>query len=104
LNRDAFHSVFEKHLQEIQPKEELIATFLKIIERAKEKNEVKYKDNTEVLKKEINKIDNKIQKYIERIGETKSDTLIENYEKQIQTLEDEKLEKNKKLTDTNTSV
>lgn len=104
LNRDAFHSVFEKHLEDIQPKEELIATFLKIIERAKEKNEVKHKEHTEVLKKEISKIDNKIQKYIERIGETKSDTLIENYEKQIQTLEDEKLEKKEKLTHTNTSV
>lgn len=92
INRDKFHEYFLKLLESIQPKEELILGFEEVVRRAiKDKNsdELEYKEN---LEKEVSKIDKKINNFIDRIWTTKSEILIENYEKQIEDLNNKKEE------------
>lgn len=100
INRDKFHKDFEVLLKTLQPKEELILAFekaVKIVTQDKNKNHISIKDN---LKKEILLIDKKINNYIDRIWKSNSETLIENYEKQIDKLESEKSEISEKITNT----
>lgn len=99
INRDVLHNEFEGFLKAIQPKEELILAFEKAIEiviKDRKKNQV---DIKEKFKKEIIDIDKKINNYITRIWKTNSETLIENYEKQIEDLEKEKIKISQKIDD-----
>ena len=59
-----------------------------LVYKNRKKDDTSYKNN---LKKELKKIDVKIDKFIERIWKTRSEILIDNYEKQIEVLEREKL-------------
>lgn len=91
INRNALHAQFEELLKSIQPKEDLIIAFEKIVKEVYEErkiNDIEYKKN---LQSEINQIDWKITKYINRIWKTESEALVSSYEKQIEDLEAEKL-------------
>lgn len=91
INRDILHKQFEELLKSIQPKGELIQTFEQTVEQVyqeRKKDALEYKQN---LQWQINQIDWKITKYINRIWNTESEALITSYEKQIENLEQEKL-------------
>ncbi len=90
LNRNNFHKDFEEILKKIKPKEELIEVFEKIIDNLKKKNELEKIDNKKILNTKINKIDNQINIYIERIWNTNSEILLKKYEEKIEKLEEEK--------------
>lgn len=99
INRDKLHNYFEEYLKSITPKEELIEAFEKALEYAiknRKENVLDYKKN---LEKESKLIDSKINNYLKRIWEAKSELLIENYEKQIEELSIEKSKISEKIND-----
>lgn len=97
VNSDRLHKEFEKILESIQPKPNLIKAFQKGIELAMEE---RYKDEEIIqknIKSEISRIENKITHFIKRIWETSSDILITSYENEIEKLEREKQKIQQKL-------
>jgi len=90
INRDVLHQEFEELLRQIQPKEELIQSFEKVVLEVYEKRKKDDTDYKKTLQWEINQIDGKIKKYINRIGQTESDMLVASYEEKIENLEREK--------------
>ncbi len=97
INRDDFHKYFYDYLKDITPNKDLIESFQDIYKKEIEiRNEEKLLYN-ENLKKELNIIDSKISNFLKRIWNTNSDTLISNYEKEIENLEEEKIKISHKL-------
>ncbi len=92
LNRDKFHNDFKNILQHIQPKADLIECLENTIKDLREKNNDEKEDINKVFKKEIIGIDKKINTFLNRIWNTDNETLLNNYEKKIRELEQEKIE------------
>ena len=91
INRDDFHKEFEKLLKQIQPKEDLVQVFEEAVLRLYKENKNDDNEYKKVLQGEINQINWKIMKYINRIWEAKSESLVANYELQVENLEKEKI-------------
>ena len=92
INRDKFHEEFELFLKQIQPQEKTIIAFEKAVDIVIKNREENKKTYQEKWKIDIKKINKKIETYIQRIWESKSEVLIKNYELQIENLEKEKAE------------
>lgn len=98
INRDRFHEEFQKHLEVIQPKEDVLEAFEKAVKNALSESKRDGYKAKERMQKEIKSIEFQIAKYMQRISKAKSELLIENYEKQIEDLEKKKLQISKKTT------
>lgn len=92
INRDKFHKYFEEYLKSIQPNNDLINIFEKVVNEVIEYRDKENKEYKAVLEKEIKELDVKISNFIERIWNTSSEVLITNYEKQIENLNNAKQE------------
>ncbi len=90
LNRNKFHKDFEVLLEQIQPNKDLLEAFEKAIEIVSSKNKEISAQNKKLWEKEIKKINEKIEWFIERIWNSNSEVLIWNYEKKVEELEAEK--------------
>lgn len=104
INRDKLHEEFYQYLQNITPKEDLIDCFKEIL---KQQIELKKKDNekfTKQLKQKINEIEKKIEFFLSRISGTNSETIIQNYEKEIEKLESEKKQILRNINNTSKNV
>jgi len=92
MNRDKFHSYFEEFLSQVRLDPYFIDVFREVLKRVESTQKSELQVFQETQEKSIKEIDTKIQKYIERIGKTDSEMLVESYEKQVKELEKEKNE------------
>jgi len=91
INRKVLHEQFEELLKSIQPKEDLVQLLEKTVFEGYEDNKVDETKYKKVLQSEISQIDGRITKYINRIWQTESETLVSSYESKIQDLEKDRL-------------
>ena len=98
INRDKLHIEFSNLLISIQPNESVVQAFEKVViheDQIRKDNDMEYRD---VLESDMKKINSKINKFIERIWSANSEVLIENYEKQVEELEREKVKISQNLS------
>ncbi|MDD3145487.1 MAG: recombinase family protein [Candidatus Gracilibacteria bacterium] len=99
INRNIFDKEFRNYLSNLTPNEEILNCFEKIfLDIYKNRNKIFEKQKIEAEEK-LKEIDIKIDNYIERIGETTSLKLIQNYEGKIEILEKDKENILEKMTE-----
>ena len=77
-------------MENIAPKPELIDLFSEILFQKLKDRKSSILEYTSKQEREIEDIEKKIHLYIQRIGETSSSSIIKNYEKEVEKLEQEK--------------
>jgi len=98
INRDKFHSEFDEILKTLTPKKDTIKCFEEIfIDLLKDRKDI-FTQNHNKLEREISDIDKKIDNFIDRIWNTSSQKLVENYEWKIEILEKDKEVLSEKMT------
>ena len=90
IPRKSLHDEFERYLENIAPKPELIDLFSEILFQKLKDRKSSILEYTSKQEREIEDIEKKIHLYIQRIGETSSSSIIKNYEKEVEKLEQEK--------------
>lgn len=90
INRDVLHKEFYEILRGLTPSEDILTCFEKVfLDLLKKRKEIF--NNQEIkLKKDVKKIEDKIENFIDRIWNSSNEKLINNYEKKIEILEKEK--------------
>lgn len=99
MNRDKFHIEFENFLSKVQLDPYFINSFREILKRIESSKETELQEFQKIQDTKIVDIDSKMSKYIERIGKTDSETLVEWYENKVVELEIEKNEIQKNLSE-----
>ncbi|MDR2609514.1 MAG: hypothetical protein LBC06_02880 [Rickettsiales bacterium] len=92
INRDKLHQEFEELLQRLQPDERLIQVFQLSLQKQIKENGKNKDLIVNSFKSNLSNLENKIQRYIERIGKTEDEDLVSNYESELKKLYAEKEE------------
>ena len=99
INRNKLHKELEKLLVNLTPKKDTIKCFENIfIDLLKDRKNI-FIENEQKIKNQIQEFDKKIDNYIDRIWNSTSQKLIENYESKIEELEKEKQIISEKMTE-----
>ena len=98
INRDKFHKAFGEYLDSLIPDTRLINLFKLIFTEELEKKRANSQHDIDSNIKEIDRLKSTTTKYFNRIKNTESEILIEWYEKEIETIQEniKNLEKNTK--------
>ena len=95
INRDKLHREFDKYLDNIIPNTDLVNLYKLVFTSELERKRANLQEDNQRQQQEIDKKQQSIARYFERIRKTESETIIESYENEIVKLESDikKIEK-----------
>jgi hypothetical protein len=90
IKRDELHHEFEELLQKLQPDEKVLQVFQLNLQKQIEESGKSKDLIVASFKNNLKSVEDKIQRFIERIGKTEDENLISNYENELKKLYAEK--------------
>ena len=91
IRKEQIEAEFEESLLELKPSQELFFTVMDMFRDLWNDRQNNNKDDALLLKKELSKIDVRVEQFLDRIVETESPKVISAYEQKIEKLEGQKI-------------